>query len=509
MPSDVRRCILHLDLDAFFAAVEQRDKPSLRGRPVVVGGLGGRGVVSTASYEARRFGARSAMPMVEARRRCPAGTAFLSGRFEAYRASSRVVMEILRGRSPLVEQVSVDEAYVDLAAAADPPGWEGEALERWCGELLAEIREATGGLTASVGVATTKMMAKLASEMDKPAGITVIRPGEELAALHPLRTRAIPGIGPATAARLHGFGVDTVADLARVSEPDLVAIFGSAHGTALHRLARAEDDRPVVTEREAKSISVEETFATDIADRGVLEAELARMAQGLAGRLARSAVFARTITVKAREHDFTTHTRSGTLPFATGDEAVILREGRRLLGGLDVSSGLRLLGLGVAGLTAHAQEELALEGAAYPEVGPVELPDAVGGAAGPGEGGAAGEVTAAGPRERVAGMEQAGAGVGDAAPGAGEVGEPGSHATPHDAGAVTTVQRSQGWRTGQDVHHDEHGAGWVWGSGRGVVTVRFEGPLTGPGPVRSFRADDPALQAADPPDWRGAPPPAC
>ena len=150
--SDPRRCILHLDLDAFFAAVEQRDKPSLRGRPVVVGGTGHRGVVSTASYEARVYGARSAMPTAEARRRCPPGTAFLSTRFAAYRTTSTVVMDILRTRSPLVEQVSVDEAYVDLTAGEDPPGWEGEELERWCADLLAEITGATGGLTASVGV---------------------------------------------------------------------------------------------------------------------------------------------------------------------------------------------------------------------------------------------------------------------------------------------------------------------------------------------------------------------
>ena len=462
--ADDQRCILHLDLDAFFAAVEQRDKPSLRGRPVVVGGLGPRGVVSTASYEARRFGARSAMPMMDARRRCPPGTAFLSVRFEAYRASSRVVMDLLRGRSPLVEQVSVDEAYVDLAAAEDPPGWGEGRLEAWCARLLAEITEETGGLTASVGLATSKMMAKLASEMDKPAGTTIVRPGEELATLHPLSVRAIPGIGPATASRLHGFGVDTVADLARVTETDLVAIFGTAQGTALHRLSRAEDDRPVVTEREAKSISVEETFATDITDRALLEAELRRMATRLAARLGASEVFARTITVKAREHDFTTHTRSGTLPFATGDETVILREGRRLLGTLDVSGGLRLLGLGVAGLTAHAQEELALE-TVYPQLGEVEVPDAVG--------------------------EQAELGPAPAA----------------DDSAGDLLARSvAGWRTGQDVAHEEHGAGWVWGSGRGVVTVRFEGPLTGPGPVRSFRDDDPALHPADPPDWRGVPP---
>ncbi|AXH95174.1 DNA polymerase IV [Ornithinimicrobium avium] len=462
MSSDPRRCVMHLDLDAFFAAVEQRDKPSLRGRPVVVGGLGGRGVVSTASYEARVFGARSAMPMIEARRRCPSGTAFLSGRFDAYRASSRVVMEILRSRSPLVEQVSVDEAYVDLSAALDPPGWGEGAPEAWCAGLLEEIRGSTGGLTASIGVATSKMMAKLASEMDKPAGVTVIRPGEELAALHPLSVRAIPGIGPATGARLRGFGVETVADLARVSEADLMAIFGTAQGAALHRLAVADDERPVVAEREAKSISVEETFATDITDRTVLEAELAQMAQRLAARLSAAQVFARTTTVKAREHDFTTHTRSGTLPFATGDETVILREGRRLLGTLDVSTGLRLLGLGVAGLTGHAQEELALE-AAYPVAVPAELPDV----------------------------------LAEAEP------EEGAEPTRERGGLL--ARSTGGWSTGQDVLHDEHGAGWVWGSGRGLVTVRFEGPLTGPGPVRSFRADDPALLEADPPDWRGTP----
>ncbi len=448
---------MHLDLDAFFAAVEQRDKPSLRGRPVVVGGLGGRGVVSTASYEARVFGARSAMPMVEARRRCPAGTAFLSGRFEAYRATSRVVMGILRDRSPLVEQVSVDEAYVDLSAAADPPGWDDGATEAWCARLLDEIRERTGGLTASVGVATSKMMAKLASEMDKPAGITVVRPGEELDVLHPLDVRAVAGVGPATTARLRTFGVETVGDLARVSEPDLVAIFGSAHGASLHRLARADDDRPVVVEREAKSISSEETFATDLTDRALLEAELSRLAEGLGGRLSKAALFARTITVKVRHHDFSTQTRSSTLPFATGDHAVVLREGRHLLAGVDVSQGVRLLGLGVSGLTAHAQEELDLEGTPYPELTP-DLPDA--GGAGPDEGGA----------------------------------------RPSGAGVVTEGAR---WSTGQDVVHELHGAGWVWGSGRGRVTVRFEGPGTPPGPVRTFAADDPALCAAPPPDWSG------
>ncbi|OLT44024.1 DNA polymerase IV [Serinicoccus sp. CNJ-927] len=473
MPQDARRCIMHLDLDAFFAAVEQRDKPSLRGRPVIVGGLGGRGVVATASYEARRYGARSAMPTIEARRRCPAGTAFLAGRFAAYRTTSEVVMAMLRERSPLVEQVSVDEAYVDLTPPGGPLGWDDD-VEAWCRELLEGIVEATGGLTASVGLATTKMMAKLASEMDKPAGVTVVRPGEELEVLHALSVRAIPGIGPATASRLHGFGVDTVADLARMSEPDLVSIFGTAHGGGLHRLARGEDDRRVVVEREAKSISVEGTFEHDVSDRSALESELARMSRGLAGRLERTGVFARTITVKARQHDFTTQTRSGTLPFATGDAGVIEREGRRLLRSVDVTSGLRLLGLGVAGLTAHAQEELSLE-TAYPELGEVALPDAVGA-------------------------------LEDASDARDVVAQGGDGADEEEPPRAVAGRMLPGWRTGQDVRHDEHGTGWVWGSGRGVVTVRFEGPRTAPGPVRSFREDDPALHQADPPEWRDPPP---
>lgn len=459
---------MHLDLDAFFAAVEQRDKPSLRGKPVVVGGTGGRGVVATASYEARTYGARSAMPTVEARRRCPSGTAFLSPRFEAYRASSLVVMEILRTRSPLVEQVSVDEAYVDLSIATDPPGWAEGRLESWTRELVEEIRAATGGLTASVGVATSKMMAKLASEMDKPGGRTILRPGTELEILHPMSVRAIAGVGPATAARLRTFGIESVGDLAKVSQADLVAIFGTSHGAGLHALAMAQDEREVVAEREAKSISVEETFETDITDPHFLQTELLRMSAKVAARLGSAELFARTITVKARHHDFSTQTRASSLPFATGDDAVILREGRRLLAGLDVTGGLRLLGLGVSGLTGHAQEELEFEGrgTAYPQ-DVLDLPDV------------RGVIETA--------EEPQGAEV---------------------AGELATRVRS-GWRTGQDVRHADHGAGWVWGSGLGRVTVRFEGPRTSPGPIRTFPVDDPRLASTTVPDWRETPSAAC
>ncbi|WP_409347742.1 DNA polymerase IV [Luteipulveratus flavus] len=445
-----RASILHLDLDAFFAAVEQRDKPSLRGRPVIVGGIGTRGVVSTASYEARAFGARSAMPTSEARRRCPPGTAFLHPRFQAYRASSRVVMDLLHDLSPVVEQVSVDEAYVDLAA----PGTHDlsvAGVRALVADLIDRIASATGGLTASAGVASSKMLAKIGSDLEKPHGLVVVEPGRELQVIEPLSVRVLGGVGPATAERLKSFGVITVADLQRMTLPDLVSIFGESHGHGLHRLARAQDDREVEVERETKSISAEETFDVDVPDRARLDSELAAMVTRVGGRLGQSASFARTVTIKVRHHDFTTHTRSATLTHATGEQAVVLDTARRLLAEVDVSDGLRLLGVGVSGFTSHAQDQLAFD----------------------------------------------------------EVDEPDVPATPEPSVSREPAPESRpsapSWRTGHDVRHDELGAGWVWGAGRGRVSVRFEGPRTGPGAVRTFASDDPALHPADPPDWRERP----
>ncbi|RNI24685.1 DNA polymerase IV [Flexivirga caeni] len=450
--------IMHLDLDAFFAAVEQRDKPSLRGKPVCVGGIGARGVVATASYEARKFGARSAMPTAEARRRCPPGTAFLYPRGDAYRASSRIVMGLLHEASPLVEQVSVDEAYVDLAAS-DGIELTPEGVRAAARELLTEIARATGGLTASAGIGSSKMLAKICSDLEKPAGLVVVPPGRELELLAPMSVRVISGVGPATEARLRSFGVETVADLQRMELPDLVSIFGSAHGESLHRLARAQDDRPVVVEREAKSVSAEETFEQDVVDHAVLDAELVSLARRTAARLGKSAMFARTVTIKVRQHDFATSTRSETLLHPTGDAGAILDVARRLLAGVDVSGGLRLLGVGVSGLSTHAQEQLRFD-----EDAEQELPIPV-----------------------------------DAA----EVDVPATPAgdvrrTPGPAAYSTGPPQ---WWPGQDVEHEVHGAGWVWGSGLGRVTVRFEGPTTVPGPVRTFRARDAQLSKAGPPRW--------
>jgi DNA polymerase-4 len=443
--------VLHLDLDAFFAAVEQRDKPSLRGRPVVVGGVGGRGVVATASYEARAFGARSAMSTAEARRRCPPGTAFLGGRFAAYRRTSDVVMALLRELSPLVEPASLDEAYVDLAAGhGHDLSVDGvTALAR---SLKERIAVATGGVTGSVGVGTSKLMAKIGSDLQKPDGLVVVPPGEELAVLHPLPVTRLGGVGPATAERLHQVGVRTVADLAAKSLPDLVALAGRAHGSGLYALARAEDDRAVVPDREAKSVSAEETFERDLTDLVVLGREIDAMATRVGGRLRASAYSGRTVTLKVRRYDFTTMTRSLTLPQPTDDARQIASVARRLLTQAGTEGGLRLLGVGVSGLSVYAQGDLFAAGS-EPETEATTEED-----------------------------------------------------TPADEAAQAVPAPASGarWWPGQDVRHEDFGAGWVWGRGLGRVTVRFEGPLTGPGSVRTLAADDPLLSPGDPPDWRPA-----
>src|SRR3954452_17641936 len=348
--------VLHLDLDAFFAAVEQRDKPSLRGKPVVVGGVGGRGVVATASYEARKDGVRSAMSTREARSRCP-HAAFLTGRFHAYRDSSDRVMAVLRELSPLVEPLSLDEAFVDLAAAG-LPDLEIPSVTAAAEHLRARVTEVTGGLTASVGIGTSKFIAKVASDLDKPDGLVVVPPGTETELLRPMHVSVIPGVGPATAERLRRGGIHTVAELESISLDELVRLVGKAHGASLYALARADDDRPVEPEREAKSISSEGTYDTDLTDRSLMEHLLTRQATDVAGRLRRHGLSGRTVTIKVRLHDFTTLSRSTTLTSPTDTAATIARLARGLLADLDTSGGVRLLGVGVSGLADWIQEDL-------------------------------------------------------------------------------------------------------------------------------------------------------
>jgi DNA polymerase-4 len=428
--------ILHIDLDAFFAAVEQRDKPSLRGKPVVVGGIGGRGVVATASYEARAFGVHSAMPTAEARRRCP-NAAFLAGRFHAYRETSHAVMSLLRSISPLVEPLSLDEAFVDLTAS-ELTDLSVTGVSAFGLELKDRVAEATGGLAASVGIGSSKFIAKIASELDKPHGMVVVAPGMEQDLLRPMQVTVIPGVGPATAENLRRIGVHTVADLEAISADELVRVLGNAQGKSLYQLARAQDDRPVVAEREAKSVSVEDTYETDQVDRRLLDALVDRQAAKVTERLHKSRLSGRTVTLKVRLHDFSTHTRSSTLPGPTDDARTVARLARRMLGELDTSGGVRLLGVGVSGLADWIQDDLFTDTEDVTENDLDEETETV----------------------------------------------------------LASLNRRRYWLPGLDVVHDEHGEGWVWGSGRGVVTVRFETAHTPPGRVLSFAADDPALHPA-------------
>ena len=431
--------VLHLDLDAFFASVEQRDKPSLRGKPVVVGGLGQRGVVATASYEARVFGVRSAMPMHEARRRCP-HAAFLAGRFGAYRAASRQVMEVLHRLSPLVEPLSLDEAFVDLRAAPTAVDFSRTSLELLIGQLKDEVRATTNGLSASVGIGTSKFIAKVAGELAKPDGSSIVEAGDELELLRPMKVAVIPGVGPVTQQKLHRIGIHTVSDLQGCPLDELAQVIGKTHAQSLLELAYARDDRPVEPDRETKSISVEDTFETDLVSREDLAAILVRQAHLVTGRLRAARLFAHTVSIKVRLHDFSTFTRSRTLRSATDHADVIGSVATSLLSAVDATGGVRLLGVGVAGLTDVLQEDLF-----------------------------ANETSATRRSEDVI----------------------------DDHSAAEQEPMRHEWPPGIDVEHDQHGRGWVWGAGLGRVTVRFETSQTPPGPVRTFAYDDPALRRVE------------
>ncbi|WP_344266779.1 DNA polymerase IV [Streptomyces sodiiphilus] len=432
--------ILHLDMDAFYAAVEQRAKPSLRGKPVVVGGLGPRGVVATASYEARTYGVHSAMPVAQARARCP-NAAYLTPRFGLYRQVSDTVMELLAELSPLVEPLSLDEAFVDLAVGGAAVTTE-EALTTGRA-LRARIRAATG-LSGSVGLAGSKMLAKIASEQAKPDGLVLIAPGTEREFLAPMSVRVLPGVGPATDRALRRAGIGTVAEAAAAGKEELVRLLGQAQGVAVHTMAQGVDDRPVVAERDAKSVSVEDTFDTDLTDRPLVRAQVDRLAGRCAERLRTAGRSARTVVLKVRGHDFTTLTRSETLRGPTDEPAVIREAAARLLEGVDTTAGVRLLGVGVTALAGYTQEDLFAQRSQTP----------------------GGHAATAPP-------------------------EPPAPAQP----PPSAVRR---WLPGLDVRHVKHGPGWVQGSGVGRVTVRFEQPGSQPGRVRTFSMDDPELEPGEP-----------
>jgi DNA polymerase-4 len=317
------RTILHVDMDAFFASVEQRDDPALRGRPVLVGGRGGRGVVAAASYEARRFGCRSAMPMAEALRRCPEAVV-VSPSFGRYEADSRRIMEILETASPLVEPLSIDEAFVDVTGSRRLLG-EGREIAT---ALRARIRSELD-LTASVGVAPCKFVAKIASDLDKPDGLTVIESEGLAERLAPLPISRMWGIGPKTAARCEARGIRTFRDLQSADQAHLRTVLGD-HAARFAQLAHGIDDRPVHGDRTAKSIGHEQTFGVDLADPAEVEAVLLRHVERVSTRLRRHGRLAAGVTVKIRDGEFVTNTRSATLEPTTDRTDVLWETAREL-----------------------------------------------------------------------------------------------------------------------------------------------------------------------------------
>ncbi|MGC2240665.1 MAG: DNA polymerase IV [Acidimicrobiia bacterium] len=342
--------ILHVDMDSFFVEVERLSDESLIGRPVAVGGTGGRGVIASASYEARSFGVSSAQPTAVAMRLCPP-LVVVPPNHSRYEEVSWEVFEVFRSFTPLVEGLSLDEAFLDVSGLRrhfDSPVAVGNALRQ-------RIRERPG-LPASVGVAGSKFLAKLASKAAKPDGVLHVPVEDQLEFLHPLPVQALWGVGPATLAGLKRLGIETVGDLAELPEPTILQSLGPTQGRHLIDLSLGRDPRSVHPDSEAKSISVEETYESDLTGREVIETALLAHAQRLSGRLRRAGVLARTIAIKVRYEDFTTVTRSKSTDRATSSAHQISQMVKPLLDSVDTGRPVRLLGVGASGLEASGSD---------------------------------------------------------------------------------------------------------------------------------------------------------
>jgi DNA polymerase-4 len=342
------RTILHIDMDAFFAAVEVLDNPHFKGKPVIVGGTTNRGVVSTASYEARRYGVHSAMPIYEAKERCPKGV-FLPVRMRRYAEFSQKVLGILRGFSPLVEQVSIDEAYLDITGTEVLFGAPDQVARR----IKETIRNETG-LTCSIGAAPSKFLAKVASEMDKPDGLTIILGADVDKFLAQLPVEKIPGVGKRSVERLHLYGIKMVGDIKRFSAERLSRDFGK-FGQRLHELAAGEENSPVVVSRETKSISSENTLEVNTKDRTVLKKKIKQHAERVAERLRREKLGACTITLKIKYSDFSLVTRGHTLGKATDSSQAIVDAAMKLFMDQPLRSKVRLTGVAASNLESSAK----------------------------------------------------------------------------------------------------------------------------------------------------------
>lgn len=350
------RVILHVDMDAFYASIEQRDRPELRGKPVIVGGDGRRGVVATASYEARPFGVGSAMPMAQALQLCPQAIV-VPVRMSVYAEISRQVMEVLDGFSPDIEPLSLDEAFLDMTGAEGLFG-EPEAMGRQLKEAVFERTQ----LTCSVGVAKNKFLAKLASDLQKPNGVTVIPFGEEVDFLATLSVTKLWGVGPRTAQRLERLGLRTIGDVASTDPHWLVERLGKSHGQHLYALAHARDERPVVSDRTRKSVGSEVTLEHDIRGLEKVARILRKQCHRVAEHLRRERLVARGLRVKIRySRGFRLKTRQVALPSKSDDSATFVAAGNELLGRFDLDAPIRLVGAAAFDLTpADSREQLSL-----------------------------------------------------------------------------------------------------------------------------------------------------
>lgn len=349
------RQIIHIDMDAFFASVEQRDNPSLRQKPVIVGGNPqSRGVVSTCSYEARKYGISSAMSLAEAARRCP-DAIFLPVNMTKYRKVSKQIHKIFADYSPLLEPISLDEAFLDVTNSLKLYG----SAENIAQEIKLRIKSELG-LTASVGLASNKFLAKLASDIDKPDGLVFINNQDISIFLDPLPVERIWGVGPKTTEKLHKLNIKTIKELRAVSETDLKHLFGSA-GSQLYLLARGIDERPVISERQAKSIGREITFQEDVFDQETLKSYILKLSVDVGRRIRKEALRAKTISLKIRFADFRTISRSITLDHLTHYDTEIFQEAYNLFQKVSINQPIRLLGLSLQNLNSDPVQQSLFE----------------------------------------------------------------------------------------------------------------------------------------------------
>ncbi len=458
----MQRWVLHIDMDAFFASVEQLTRPTLKGRPVLVGGAGGRGVVAGASYEARKYGAHSAMPMFRAQQLVGYQAVVVQPRRAVYSVASRRVFGIIAEHAGLIEQLSIDEAFLEPAALVDAT--PTDVLE-WSENLRRIIREETG-LPSSIGAGAGKQAAKIASGEAKPDGTFVVPHDRFDKLLHPLPVGKLWGAGPVTQQKLAAIGVDTIGQLAAMSRKEVEISLGGVVGVQLWQLAQGIDDRPVAPRAIAKQISTEFTYPTDLRTVAEVDAALTRAAEGAHRRLLKDGRGARTVTVKLRMADFHIESRSATLPYATDDLDILKAKALSLARYPDELGPIRLVGVSYSGLETARQDVL------FPELDREVVrsaPDTD---------------YETGVSDHAPGEPESGTGLG---PESGELGTAGT-------------DPARRWHATQDVYHPDFGHGWIQGTGHGVVSVRFETSATGPGIARSFATDDKDLQPADPVD---------